>query len=110
MLVRGNEEDLWSVNGVVTISADLIEEGDKIYYALECESFHLTSFAVLMDVYGITDVMSLSSPHIYVVLVLYTHYPAIYRKYRKMKHLPYLWCLTLDVEYPLYVWQYQLLL
>ena len=49
---------VWSVEGVETVSALLVEEGDLDHYVMTCESFHLTSFAVLVDVYGNTDVMN----------------------------------------------------
>ena len=41
--------------GVETIEATLIEE-EEIYYVLLCQSFHLTSFAALVDVHGIAEV------------------------------------------------------
>ena len=38
------------------ISSVLVEDEDLFYFELVCQSFHLTSFAVLMDVHGITAV------------------------------------------------------
>ncbi len=49
-------EDLWSVDGIEEVSTTLKEEGDYVYYTIICRSFHLTSFAVLIDVYAITEV------------------------------------------------------
>ena len=44
-----------------TDSTVLVEEGDMLYYRVTCRSFHLTSFGVLLDVYGVTDVISYTS-------------------------------------------------
>ena len=46
----------WSVDGVETISVATVEEGDMVCYELTCRSFHLTSFAILVDVYNVTSV------------------------------------------------------
>lgn len=49
-------KQLWSVDGIEEVSVTLEEDGDFIFYKIICRSFHLTSFAVLMDVYGISKV------------------------------------------------------
>ena len=49
-------KDLWSVDGIEEVSVTLEEDGDFIFYKIVCRSFHLTSFAVLMDVHGTSEV------------------------------------------------------
>ena len=49
------------MDGVETINVSVVLEGDMLYYEVTCQSFHLTSFAVLVDVYGVTEVMK--HPH-----------------------------------------------
>lgn len=44
------------MDGIEEVSVTLEEEGDFIFYKIICKSFHLTSFAVLLDVHGITEV------------------------------------------------------
>ena len=34
----------------------MVTDGDIVYYQVTCLSYHLTSFAVLLDVYGVTEV------------------------------------------------------
>ena len=53
---RTSGKNLWNVEGIEEVSVTLEEEGDFIFYKIICKSFHLTSFAVLLDVHGITEV------------------------------------------------------
>ena len=53
------ENATWNMKGVETVSVVLMEEGDLVYYTVTCRSFHLTSFAVLVDVYGVTNVKTI---------------------------------------------------
>lgn len=46
----------WSIDGVKTLSVERVEEGDLVHYEVTCQSSHLTSFAILVDVHGVTSV------------------------------------------------------
>ena len=56
VLYSSQRNAVWNVEGVETVSAVRIEENDTVYFAVTCQSFHLTSFAILVDVYGVTEV------------------------------------------------------
>ena len=51
--------EVWSLRGIETLNASLEEENGFIYYTVHCQSFHLTSFAVLVDIHGTLMVISI---------------------------------------------------
>ena len=50
--------EIWSLRGIETLNVSLVEENGSIYYTMHCQSFHLTSFAVLLDVHGVLMVIA----------------------------------------------------
>ena len=47
---------VWSVDNVITANVVRDEKEETISFNVTCRSFHLTSFGVLVDVHGVTEV------------------------------------------------------